>query len=39
VINSGDAISIATLPLGQGKIAPVHYLRLTRTDLTPDPTQ
>ena len=35
VIHSGDAISIATLPLGQGKIAAVHYLRLTRTDLTP----
>ncbi len=33
VVKSGDAISITTLPLGQGKIAVVHYLRLTRTDL------
>jgi hypothetical protein len=32
VIKSGDAISITTLPLGQGKIAMVHYLRLTRTE-------
>jgi hypothetical protein len=39
VIKSGDAISITTLPLGQGKIASVHYLRLTRTDLTPDSAQ
>jgi hypothetical protein len=36
VIKSGDAISITTLPLGQGKIASIHYLRLTRTDLTPE---
>ena len=35
VVKSGDAISIATLPLGQGRISSVHYLRLTRTDLTP----
>jgi hypothetical protein len=33
MIKSGDAISITTLPLGPGKIAHVHYLRLTRTDL------
>lgn len=39
VIKSGGAISITTLPLGQGRIAAVHYLRLTRTDLTPDPSQ
>ena len=39
VIKSGDTISITTLPLGQGKIAVVHYLRLTRIDLTPDSTQ
>ena len=39
VIKSGDAISITTLPLGLGKIAPVHYLRLTRIDLAPAPTQ
>jgi hypothetical protein len=32
ILKSGDAISIATLPLGPGKIAPVHYLRLTRID-------
>jgi hypothetical protein len=36
VIKSGDAISITTLPLGPGKIASIHYLRLTRIDLTPD---
>ncbi len=36
VIKSGDAISITTLPLGPGKIASVHYLRLTRIDLAPD---
>ncbi len=34
LIKSGDAISITTLPLGPGKIAHVHYLRLTRTDFT-----
>lgn len=39
MIKSGDAISITTLPLGQGKIAAVHYLRLTRTDLAPASTQ
>jgi hypothetical protein len=33
VIKSGDVLSITTLPLGPGKIAVVHYLRLTRTDL------
>jgi hypothetical protein len=33
VIKSGDAISFTTLPLGEGKIAVVHYIRLTRTDL------
>jgi hypothetical protein len=38
-IKSGDAISITTLPLGQGKIAAIHYLRLTRTDLAPASTQ
>jgi hypothetical protein len=32
-IKSGNAISITTLPLGEGKITVVHYLRLTRTDL------
>ena len=36
VIKSGDAISIATLPLGSGKIAVVQYLRLTRNDLAHD---
>ena len=36
VIKSGDAVSIATLPLGPGKIAVVQYLRLTRTDLAHD---
>ena len=32
VINSGDAISFTTLPLGPGEIAVVHYLRLSRID-------
>jgi len=36
VIKSGAVISITTLPLGPGKIAVVHYLRLTRTDLAHD---
>ena len=36
LIKSGEAISITTLPLGPGKIAVVHYLRLTRSDLAHD---
>lgn len=36
VIKSGSAISITTLPLGAGKIAVIHYLLPTRTDLTPN---
>jgi hypothetical protein len=39
VIKSGDAIAITTRPLGEGRIAVVHYLRLTRTDLAPDSAQ
>jgi hypothetical protein len=39
VVRSGDVISIPTLPLGEGRIAAVHYLRLTRTDLMPSSTQ
>jgi hypothetical protein len=39
VIRSGDVIAIPTLPLGEGRIAAVHYLRLTRTDLTSDSAQ
>ena len=39
VIKSGDAISITTLPLGEGKISVVHYLRVTRTDLALDSGQ
>lgn len=35
VIKSGGAIAIKTLPLGEGKVEVIHYLRLTRTDLTP----
>ena len=35
VIKSGSAISITTLPLGAGKIAVIHYLLLTRSDLAP----
>jgi hypothetical protein len=30
LIKSGDVIAITTLPFGPGKIAAVHYLRLTR---------
>jgi hypothetical protein len=32
VVNSGDAISFTTLPLGPDKIAVIHYIRLTRID-------
>ena len=39
VIASGDVIAIKELPLGEGKAAVVHYIRLTRTDLTPDSSQ
>jgi len=39
VIKSGDVISFTTLPLGPGKIAVVHYLRLTRIDLAHAPTE
>jgi len=39
VIHSGDVLAIRTLPLGLGKIAPVHYLRLIRSDQTADSTQ
>jgi hypothetical protein len=35
VIKSGDAIAIRTVPLAEGKVEVIHYLRLTRTDLTP----
>jgi peroxiredoxin len=37
MIRSGGVIAITTLPLGEGRIRVDHYLRLTRTDLTPDP--
>jgi hypothetical protein len=39
VVHSGDVLAIKTLPLGPGKIAAVHYLRLIRTDQTLDSTQ
>jgi len=39
VIHSGDVLAIRTLPLGPGRIAAVHYLRLTRTDQTPTSAQ
>lgn len=39
MVRSGDVISIPTLPLGKGRIAAVHYLRLTRADLTSDSVQ
>ena len=41
VIKSGDAIAIKTLPLAEGKVEVIHYLRLTRIDLNPasDPAQ
>jgi hypothetical protein len=32
-------LAIKTLPLGPGKSAAVHYLRLIRTDQTLDSTQ
>jgi hypothetical protein len=35
VVHSGDVLAIRTLPLGSGRIAAVHYLRLTRTDRMP----
>lgn len=35
VIKSGDAIAIKTVPLAEGKVEVIHYLRLTRNDLTP----
>lgn len=37
VIKSGGVIAITTLPLGEGRIPVVHYLRLTRIDLKPEP--
>jgi hypothetical protein len=37
VIHSGDILAIETLPLGPGKIAVIHYLRLIRTDQASDP--
>jgi len=39
VIHSGDVLAITYLPLGPGKIASVHYIRLIRTDQTLDSTQ
>lgn len=39
VIKSGGVIAFTTLPLGPGKIAVDHYLRLTRTDITSDSAQ
>lgn len=39
VIKSGDVIAITTLPLGEGRISVVHYLRLARADMTPNSAQ
>ncbi len=39
VIKSGDAIAFTMLPLGEGKVAVVHYIRLTRTDFAPAATE
>jgi hypothetical protein len=39
ILQSGQAIAITILPLAEPSIAVTHYLRLTRTDLTPDPAQ
>jgi hypothetical protein len=39
VIKSGGAIAITMLPLGQGRIPVVQYLRPTRTDLAPASTE
>lgn len=36
VVHSGDVLAVRMLPLGPGSIADIHYLRLIRTDLTPD---
>ena len=36
---SGDAISFTMLPLGHGKVAVVHYIRFTRSDLAPASTE
>jgi len=33
VIKSGGVIAFTTLPLGPGKIAVDHYIRLTRIDM------
>jgi hypothetical protein len=35
VIKSGDVIAIRTHPLADGEAEVIHYLRLTRIDLTP----
>jgi hypothetical protein len=39
VVKSGDTISFTTLPLGEGKVAVIHYLRVTRMDSTPEAAQ
>lgn len=38
VIHSGGVLAIRMLPLGPGRIADIHYLRLTRTGQTPGET-
>ena len=39
LVKSGDTISFTTLPLGEGKVAVIHYLRVTRMDSTPEAAQ
>jgi hypothetical protein len=39
VIHSGDVLAIRMLPLGPGRIADIHYLRLIRADQTPTSAQ
>lgn len=39
VVHSGEVLAIKTLPLGPGRIAAIHYLRLTRTDPPDAPAQ
>lgn len=34
VVHSGDVLAIRMLPLGPGRIADIHYLRMIRTDQT-----
>ena len=39
IVHSGDVIAIRMLPLGQGRMVDIHYLRLIRTDPRPNSAQ